>query len=167
VTGKWVYRHKLLPDGSLDHYKARWVLRGFTQQAGADVGQTFIPVIKSATIHTVLSVALSHNWPVDQLDVKNVFLHGTLIETVYCEQPSGFIDSAHPDYVYHLNKSLYGLKQAPRAWYSHFDSHILSLGFVGAQSDTSLFIYWHGSDTSYLLLYVDNIVLTASSTSLL
>jgi hypothetical protein len=167
VTGKWVYRHKLLPDGSLDQYKARWVLRGFTQQAGADVGQTFIPVIKSATIHTVLSVALSHNWPVDQLDVKNVFLHGTLIETVYCEQPSGFIDSAHPDYVYRLNKSLYGLKQAPRAWYSHFASHILSLGFVGAQSDTSLFIYRHGSDTSYLLLYVDNIVLTASSTSLL
>jgi hypothetical protein len=41
------------------------------------------------------------------------------------------------------------------------------LGFVGAQSDTSLFIYWHGSDMTYLLLYVDDIMLTASSTSLL
>jgi hypothetical protein len=49
------------------------------------------------------------------MDVKNSFLHGTLTEAVYCEQPSSFVDSSHPDYVCHLNKSLYGLKQAPRA----------------------------------------------------
>jgi hypothetical protein len=62
---------------------------------------------------------------------------------------------------------LYGLKQAPRAWYSRFASHIRTLGFVGARSDTSLFIYRHDTDTAYLLLYVDDIVLTASSTLLL
>jgi hypothetical protein len=94
-------------------------------------------------------------------------LHGTLTETVYCEQSSGSIDSAHLDHVCHLNKSLYGLKQAPRSWYSRFASHILSLEFIGAQSDASLFVYQHGSNTAYLLLYVDEIVLTASSTSLL
>jgi hypothetical protein len=99
--------------------------------------------------------------------VKNAFLHGTLTETVYCEQPSEVVDSSHMDYVCRLNKSLYGLKQAPRAWYSRFASHILSLRFVRAKSDTSLFIYRHGSDTTYLLLYVDDIVLTTSSTSLL
>ena len=93
--------------------------------------------------------------------------NGTLTETVYCEQPSGFVDSALPDHVCRLNKSLYGLKQAPRAWYSRFASHIRTLGFVGARSDTSLFIYRHGTDTAYLLLYVDDIVLTASSTLLL
>jgi hypothetical protein len=93
-------------------------------------------------------------------------LYSTLTETIYYEQPSRFLDSAHSDYVCHLNKSLYGLKQAPRAWYSRFASHILSLGFIGAQSDTSLFIYWHGYMT-YLLLYVDDIMITASSTSLL
>jgi hypothetical protein len=93
--------------------------------------------------------------------------NGTLTETVYCEQPSGFVDSALPDPVCRLNKSLYGLKQAPRAWYSRFASHIRTLGFVGARSDTSLFIYRHDTDTAYLLLYVDDIVLTASSTLLL
>ena len=66
-----------------------------------------------------------------------------------------------------LNKSLYGLKQAPRAWYSRFASYLLSLGFAEARSDTSLFIYHQGSDVAYLLLYVDDIVLTASSSILL
>jgi hypothetical protein len=66
-----------------------------------------------------------------------------------------------------LNKSLYGLKQAPRAWYHFFASYLVSLGFVEAKSDTSLFVYRHGADTAYLLLYVDDIVFTASSPELL
>jgi hypothetical protein len=44
---------------------------------------------------------------------------------------------------------------------------LLTLGFVEAKSDTSLFVYHHGADTAYLLLYVDDIVLTASSEPLL
>jgi hypothetical protein len=99
--------------------------------------------------------------------VKNAFLHGNLTETMYCQQPSGFEDSTHPDFVCLLKKSLYGLKQAPRAWYSQMASYLLSIGFVEAKSDTSLFIYRRGSDITYLLLYVDNIVLTASSPGLL
>jgi hypothetical protein len=97
-------------------------------------------------------LALSHSWPIHQLDVKNAFLHGTLTETVYCAQPTGFVDSSRLDYVCRLNKSLYGLKQAPRAWHSRFASHITSLGFVEAKSDTSLFIYYQGADVAFLLL---------------
>jgi hypothetical protein len=82
-------------------------------------------------------------------------------------RPDGFEDSTHPDYVCRLNRSLYGLKQAPRAWYSRFASFLLRLGFVEAKTDTSLFIYHSGADTVYLLLYVDDIILTASSSSLL
>ena len=66
-----------------------------------------------------------------------------------------------------LNKSLYSLKQAPRVWYSRFVTHLLSLGFVEAKSNTSLFVNRRGSNIVYLLLYVDDIVLTASSASLL
>ena len=80
---------------------------------------------------------------------------------------AGFEDSSHSDFVCRLNKSLYGLKQMPRAWYSRFATHLLSLRFVEAKSDTSLFVYHCGADTIYLLLYVDNIVLTGSSDGLL
>jgi hypothetical protein len=166
VTGKWIFKHKFSADGTLERYKARYVLRGFTQCLGVDFAETFSPVVKPATVRTVLSLALSWRWPIHQLDVKNAFLHGTLIGTVYSQQPSGFEDSTHPDYVYRLNKSLYGLKQAPCAWYSRFATYLLSLGFAEAKSDTSLFIYQSGFDSAKLLLYVDDIILTASSTGL-
>lgn len=65
-----------------------------------------------------------------------------------------------------LNKPLYGLKQAPHSWYSQFASFLLTLTFSKAKSDTSLFILQCGTDIVYLLLYVDDIVLTTSSTEL-
>jgi hypothetical protein len=96
VSGKWVFRHKLKPDGSLDRYKARWVLRGFSQEQGIDFDETFSPVVKLATVCVVLSIALSLKWETRQLDVKNAFLHGKLAEVVYSRQPTGFIDSTRP-----------------------------------------------------------------------
>nr|GEW07072.1 retrotransposon protein, putative, unclassified [Tanacetum cinerariifolium] len=81
--------------------------------------------------------------------------------------PLGFRDSAHLDYVCLLQWSLYGLKQSPRAWFQRFASYITRVGFSHSHCDSSLFIYRQGTDTAYLLLYVDDIVLTASSESLL
>lgn len=77
------------------------------------------------------------------------------------------MDSSRPDHVCRLNKSLYGLKQDPRAWHHRFASHLTTLGFIEAKSDTSLFIYHQGTATALLLLHVDDIVLTASSAGLL
>jgi hypothetical protein len=166
VTGKWIFKHKFNSDGTLKRYKAHWVLRGFTQRPGIDYDETFSPVVKPATVRTMLSLAVSRSWPIHQLDVKNVFLHGTLSETVYYSQPTGFVDPTQPDLVCRLNKSLYELKQAPHVWYSQFATY-LSRGFVEAKSGTSLFVFHRGADTVYLLLYIDDIVLTASSTMLL
>jgi hypothetical protein len=115
---------------------------------------------------TVLSLALSHDWVVHQLGMKNASLHGILSETVYAAQPARFEDHLHPDFVCRLNKSLYGLKQATRAWYNHFVSYLVSLGFTNTKTE-ALFIYHHGDNTIYLLLYMDEIVLTASSSTTL
>lgn len=115
--------------------------------------------MKLATIRIVLSIATS------QLDVKNAFLHGHLQEKVYCQQPSGFVDSAKPTHVCRLHKSLYGLKQAARAWFSRFTTFLHTIGFVA--SKCSLFILHRGTHIAYLLLYVDDIILTANATTLL
>jgi hypothetical protein len=79
-----------------------------------DYDETFSLIIKFATVRA-LSLTLSWDWLIHQLDVKNAFLHGTLMENVYCSQPTVFIDVAHQDLVCQLNYSLYGLKQATQA----------------------------------------------------
>jgi len=71
-----IFRHKKKSDGSFEHYKAHLVGNDANQQSGIDYGETFSPVVKSATIHMVLSIALSKSWCLHQLDVKNAFLHG-------------------------------------------------------------------------------------------
>jgi hypothetical protein len=114
---------KLKPNGSLDLYKARWVLCGFSKEQGIDFDEMFNSVVNLETIRVILSIALSLKWETRQLDVKSAFLHGKLAEVVYIRQPTGFIDSACPEHVCRLNRSLYGLKKAPRMWYQWHDLH--------------------------------------------
>ncbi|XP_071683292.1 uncharacterized mitochondrial protein AtMg00810-like [Lolium perenne] len=101
------------------------------------------------------------------MDVSNAFLHGHLSEQVYCQQPIGFVDAERPDDVCLLSRSLYGLKQAPRAWYQRIAGFLHQLGFRSTRSDASLSVYRTGNDMAYLLLYVDDIILTASTAGLL
>ena len=91
--------------------------------------------------------------------MNNAFLQGFLTETVYMEQPSGFINPAHPNHVCKLHRSIYGLKQAPRAWFSRLSSYLVTLGFVGSKSDTSLFLRRVWTDLLLVLIYVDDIII--------
>ncbi|GJY53439.1 ribonuclease H-like domain-containing protein [Tanacetum coccineum] len=99
VRSMWLYKHKYNADGSLNRYKARLVANGHSQQQGIDYDETFSHVVKLSTIRTVLSLVVSRQWPIHQLDIKNAFLHSHLTETVYMHQPPGFTDSAHSDHV--------------------------------------------------------------------
>ncbi|GJV17346.1 ribonuclease H-like domain-containing protein [Tanacetum coccineum] len=89
VRSMWLFKHKFHADGTLSRYKARLVANGCSQQLGVDFDETFSPVVKPATIRTVLSLVVSRQWPIHQLDVKNAFLNGDLSETVYMHQPPG------------------------------------------------------------------------------
>ncbi|GJW95986.1 ribonuclease H-like domain-containing protein [Tanacetum coccineum] len=100
-----------------------------SQQLGIDCDENFSTVVKPATIRTVFSLALTRYWHIHQLDVKNAFLNGDLLETVYMHQPPGFVDPRYPHHVCRLQRC--------------------------------------GTDITYLSIYVDDIVLIASSTALL
>lgn len=166
LTSSGLYKHKFDAEGEFEGHKSRLVANGKSQEHGVDFEETFSPVVKPVTIRSVLHVALNSSWPVNQLDVKNAFLHGTLDETVYMSQPPGFVDKSKPDYVCKLKRAIYGLKQAPRAWNARFVKFITNNGFIQSKSDASLFVYRKNGQTAYLILYVDDILVTASSEQL-
>ncbi|GJX51232.1 ribonuclease H-like domain-containing protein [Tanacetum coccineum] len=141
VRSMWLFKHKFHADGTSSRYKACLVANGSSQQLGVDFDETFSPV--------------------------NAFLNDDLSETVYMHQPPGFVDNRYPHHVCLLQRSLYGLKQAPRAWFQQFAGYATRAGFYHSRCDSSLFIYRQGSQVAYLLIYVDNIILTASCPALL
>jgi hypothetical protein len=163
IKSKWVYKLKQKPDGTIDKYKARLVAKGFQQRDGIDYHETFSPVIKPATVRLILALALNFNWPLKQLDVSNAFLHGVLTEEVFMEQPQGFVHPKFQNHVCKLGKSLYGLKQAPRTWFHRLSEALLDRGFVGSKVDTSLFLLHKNSIHLFLLVYVDDIIVTGNN----
>ena len=163
VSCKWIFKTKQRPDGSIDKHKARLVARGFSQQHDIDYGDTFSPVVKPATVRLVLSLAISRGWSLRQVDVSNAFLHGFLREEVYMQQPPGFEDSQFPTHVCKLQRAIYGLKQSPRAWYARLSERLLQLGFMASKADTSLSVFSQGGVHLYMLVYVDDIVITGST----
>ena len=128
-----------------------------------DYEETFSPVVKPATVRIILALAVQFNWSLKQLDVSNAFLHGVLQEEVFMSQPLGYVDPDHPELVCKLHKAIYDLKKAPRAWFDSFTSQLYHIGFQASSVDSNLFILHQGSFVVYLLLYVDDIIITGNS----
>ena len=96
------------------------------------------------------------------MDVKTAFLHGSIKEEVYVEQPEGFEIYDRKSHVCRLKKALYGLKQAPRAWYERIDSYLMKLGFTRSEADLNLYLKVEDDKPLILVLYVDDLFLTGA-----
>ena len=84
---KWIFRIKQNPDGSVYKYKARLVVKGYSQVAGIDYGDTFASVARHETIRLILALSAQFKWDVYHLDVKLAFLNSELKEELFIEQP--------------------------------------------------------------------------------
>ncbi|GKC43611.1 retrovirus-related pol polyprotein from transposon TNT 1-94 [Tanacetum coccineum] len=122
------------------------VVRGYHQEEGIDFEESFTPVARMEAIRIFLAYAAHKLFTLFQIDVKAVFLHGTLKEDVYVCQPEGFIDADHPSHVYKLKKALHGLKRAPKAWYDELLTFILQNHFFKGTIDPTLFIRCFNDD---------------------
>ncbi|KAJ9709896.1 hypothetical protein PVL29_001400 [Vitis rotundifolia] len=124
VGCKWVFKTKCDSSGQIERYKARLVVKGYSQREGIDFKETFSPVSTKDSFRVIMAIVAHFDLELHQMDVKTAFLNGDLDEDMYMEQPIGFVEVGKEDLVCKLNKSIYGLKQASRQWYLKFDSII-------------------------------------------
>ncbi|RVW46329.1 Retrovirus-related Pol polyprotein from transposon RE1 [Vitis vinifera] len=163
VGSRWIYTVKYKVDGSIERFKVRLVAKGYTQIYGINYTETFAPVTKINTVRVLLSLAANLDWPLQQFDVKNVFLHGELSDEVYMDLPSGcMVSEKQCQKVCKLKKSLYGLKQSLRAWFGRFTKSMRAFGYRQSNSDHTLFLKKQHGKIMTLIVYVDDMVVTGN-----
>ena len=167
IGSRWLFKKK--EDG---RFKARLVAKGYSQQAGIDYEETFAPVAKFTTIRLLLALSCEHDWEIEGMDVKTAFLNGELEEQIYMEIPEGVavpVNKERGGYnrplACRLIKSIYGLKQSPRAWYGRIHAFFLENNFTRSDPDHSLYINY--DKQVILLLYVDDLVITAPTQNII
>ncbi|CAI7830647.1 unnamed protein product [Closterium sp. NIES-53] len=165
LSGIWVFRVKTAADGTIERFKARWVVRGYDQKYGIDLDQTFEPVSRHTSVRILLAITTARHLPLRQIDVKNAFLYALVDSVIHVEQPHTYGEG--DSRVSQLQKSLYGIKQAPRLWQQNLRNILLEIGFKQLPHDHGMYRRDFRGEYILLTVYVDDLLYTGSSNKLL
>ncbi|GJR69678.1 retrotransposon protein, putative, ty1-copia subclass [Tanacetum coccineum] len=167
VGHKWLFKKKTDIDGAIHTYKSHLVAKGFTQTPRIDYEETFSPVADIRAIRIFIAIAAFYDYEIWQMDVKTAFLNGYLYKEVYMEQPEGFVNLRYPNRVCKLKRSIYELKQASRQWNKRFDNEIKKFSFSQNRDEPCVYMKASGSYVTFLILYVDNILIMGNNIPML
>jgi hypothetical protein len=120
-----------------------------------------------SSIWILLAIAAYFDYEIWQMDVKTAFLNGNIEEELYIVQSEGFVDPCDANKVCKLERSIYGLQQASQSWNLHFDEVIKGFGFVQNTEESCVYKKMSGSSISFLVLYVDDILLIVNDVQML
>nr|GEX80103.1 putative retrotransposon protein [Tanacetum cinerariifolium] len=167
VGSNWLFKKKPDLDRNVHTYKARLVAMGYTQTPWIDYEETFSPVADIRAIRILIATAAYYGYEIWQMDVKTAVLNGYLNEEVYMKQPEGFVNPKYPNRVFTLKRSTYGLKQASRQWNKRFDDEIKKFGFTQNHDEPCVYLKASGSNITFLILYVDDILIMGNNIPML
>lgn len=157
-----ILKIKRKSDGTVERFKARVVAGGNFQTYGEDYMETYAPVVSFTLVRIFLYLVLCLNMVVAQLDVKTAFLNGDLAEHVWVMSPRGI--PGRESRCYKLLKAMYGLKQAHLSWHTKLVGDLNQMGYKELPSAPCVFRRVHASGiTSYILVYVDDILVLATT----
>jgi len=108
-------------------------------------------------------IAAAKNFELRQFDVWTAFLSGDINETIYMEQPEGYVDSKHPEYVCQLQRAMYGLKQGLVQFNKKISGTLENIGLIPTYSDRCVFTGRVGGDIVYMAFYVDDTIVASLS----
>jgi hypothetical protein len=167
VGCKWIYKTKYDSQGNVEIFKARLVVKGFTQREWIDYNETFSPVLCKDSFRIIMTLIAHYDLKLHQMDVRTAFLNGDLDENFYMAQPKGFVIKGKENMGCRLKKSIYELKQASRQWYLKFDRTIKDFGFKENVEDNCVYAKFKNGKYIFLILYVDDILIASSDINLL
>ena len=161
LPGRWTFKLKRKPDGTIKKYKARYCVRGDLQEGNEEMNA---PVCEFSTVRLFFVFSLLLGWYTSTIDFSNAFVQAVLTTPVWIHLPRGFCFKEPGKTCLRLKKSLYGLRTAPKLWHHHLcQALITDLGLVASKYDPCLF-YGSGLLT---ILYVDDLGLAFSTESVL
>lgn len=149
-------------NGEVVRHQGRGVECGNYQVPGRDFGEVWAPVVRRATLLTVLSHAAAKRMVMYQLDVETAFLNGPVHEELYVRQPKGY-ERGRTDEVLRLRKAVYGLGQAARQWFRELFKLMGTMQMRQSAADPCLFVKDVCHTRVYVLIYVDDLLLVAGT----
>jgi transposase InsO family protein len=153
----YVFAKKYDAEGNL-RYKARLVVKGYSQIPGQDFNETYAPVMRMESMRTILALAAALDLDLGQMDIKGAYLNGDLKEEIYMAQPEGNDDGSGR--VCRLRKTLYGLKQSGREWNNRFNSFMTDKAkFTCLTKDFCVYFRWHSQGIDLVAVWVDDLLI--------
>lgn len=166
VGGRWHFKIKYNPDGSVAKFKARYIAKGFTQTEGVDYTETFAPTGRLASLRALIAVAASRGWEIHTMDAIAAFLNSILKETIYMELPEGNFDKERAEgKVARLRRALYGLKQSAKCWSDEIKDKFTAMGMEQNPLDPCLWYRKNEKGEILLYLHLDDMAITGNCIS--
>ena len=160
IGSTYAFAVKNNKDGTVDKFKVRICVQGFSQRAGVDYSETFSPVCHLESVRSILAISAQYELKLRHADVVGAFLQGNLDEEVYMKPPKGLPFFSCDDRVWLLLKSLYGLKQTGRVWNRRLHHFLVTqCKFDRTGADPCVYTRRDGSTVILIGLHVDDMVI--------